>query len=487
MEQIKSLLGNWIAREPTAGLWLGVVTVLLFGVTFQHLSGDDRRAWTLGRRLLEALTKAAAFAALLGMFYFLLTSSFAAFSKVYASFTTGGSLSNLVWQKWHALYGGTFTQEDLQVMQFIVVETQEVLQPKDPSAPPLYRTVRTEQPVMQTSLTGFDGRVTINIVNPAGQTDSFNGYGLSAVYTYDVVNPADSETRVEFRLPLSSEAKLYQDLSVKMNGEEVPGWSVTDSAIAWEAHMQPGEKAIVSIHYMTWGMDGFVFDVPQARQVTDFKLTVAMDTDNCLLLTQPENGGIQLDVKTSSSYKFITWTVENAILAPRLGVDIRQYWPYAPYQEMIQVLPYGARAALLFLCMLAMTLLICGETVQLRQVALAASLFALPFLVLMAGGLPHPASITPAKYALYQARMLPVLALPALAITFFALRRLPRLPLVLILALMAFFLGGYALVGLLSDEKKRNTFEVSVQAGMIAYVFLLALFVRVRSALRTKA
>jgi hypothetical protein len=200
----------------------------------------------------------------------------------------------------------------------------------------------------------------------------------------------------------------------------------------------------------------------------------------------PENGGIRLDVTTLSPYKFITWTVEHAILAPRLGVDVRQYWPYAPYQEMIQVLPYAARASLLFLSMLAMTLLICGTPVELRQVALAAGLFALPFLALMAGGLPHPASVTPAGFALYQVRLLPVLALPALAAAYFALRKLPRLPLVLALILMAFFLGGYALVGLSPDEKKRNAFELLVQVGMIAYVFLLALFIRVRSSLRPK-
>jgi hypothetical protein len=194
-----------------------------------------------------------------------------------------------------------------------------------------------------------------------------------------------------------------------------------------------------------------------------------------------------LDVETLPTYKFITWTIDHSIVAPRLGVDIRQGWPYAPYQEMIQVLPYAARACLLFLSMLVLTLLICSAPVRLNQVALAAGLFILPFLVLMAGGLPHPASITPAGFARYQVWMLPVLALPALAGAFFALRNLPRLPLVLSLILMAFFMGGYALVGLSSDVQKRNAFELMVQAGMIAYTFLLALFGRVRSAMRSRA
>jgi hypothetical protein len=168
-----------------------------------------------------------------------------------------------------------------------------------------------------------------------------------------------------------------------------------------------------------------------------------------------------LDVETSPSYKFITWTIDRAILSPRLGVDLRQYWPYAPYQEMVQVLPLAGRPLIFFLSLLMLTLLICGAPVELRRIALTAGLFMLPFLVLMAGGLPHPASITPAKFAGYQVRMLPILAVPVLAIAFFILRKLPRTPLILILVLMALFMGGYALVGLLPDEQN----EISSKAS----------------------
>ncbi len=189
-----------------------------------------------------------------------------------------------------------------------------------------------------------------------------------------------------------------------------------------------------------------------------------------------------MDVKTTPSYKFITWTIDRAIIAPRLGVDLRQYWPYAPFQEMMQVLPFAARASALFLSLLLLTLLICAAPLDLRTLALAGGLFMLPFLVLMAGGVPHPAAVTPAKFALYQVRMLPALAVPVLALAGLAFRKLPPLPRVLGLILMALFMGGYALFGLVTDEQKRNAFEAMVQAGMIAYVFLLALVLRVRRA-----
>ena len=79
--------------------------------------------------------------------------------------------------------------------------------------------------------------------------------------------------------------------------------------------------------------------------------------------------------------------------------------------------------------------------------------------------------------------MLPVLSIGPLVLAIITLRKLPRLPVVLTLLLMALFMSGYAFVGLLPDEQKRNATESLVQAGMIAYVLVLALFTRVRRAM----
>jgi hypothetical protein len=121
----------------------------------------------------------------------------------------------------------------------------------------------------------------MNLVDPARQADTFNGYTLSALYEYDIVNPTNTETRVEFRFPLSSEAKLYQVASVQWNGEPVSSWRVVSGTIAWEGRMGPGEKNVVSVHYVTWGMDGFLFVVPEPREVKNFRLTVALDAEEC--------------------------------------------------------------------------------------------------------------------------------------------------------------------------------------------------------------
>lgn len=177
----------------------------------------------------------------------------------------------------------------------------------------------------------------------------------------------------------------------------------------------------------------------------------------------------------------IEWKIERSIIAPRLGMSLIQQWPYAPYQAMIVTLPLAARASVLFLTLAVITLLLCSLEVRLHQLALLGLLFLVPFLILMSGGILHPASVSMEQFAVYQARMLPVLTFLPLLFTFFLLRKTPRFPLILILLLMALFAGGYPLIGLLSDEQKRKAFETIVQVGMIAYVFLLALFTRLSS------
>lgn len=167
-------------------------------------------------------------------------------------------------------------------------------------------------------------------------------------------------------------------------------------------------------------------------------------------------------------------------MAPSMGLSVKQFWPYAPYHEMIVLLPYVARASLLFFAMAALTFLICDVPVRLRQFALLGGLFTLPFLILMSGYVPYPGFITPAGFAGYQVKLLPVLSGLSLILAFSLLRRLPRLPLVLVLLLMALAMGGYAFIGLLPDEQKRNAVETLIQACLIGYIFVLALYTRLR-------
>ncbi|MDD1751366.1 MAG: hypothetical protein LUO89_15995, partial [Methanothrix sp.] len=137
MNSLTSLLQSWIVVEPVASLWLGIISVLLFGVTFAHLTKQTGLSW--GRGFFVALAKTLIVVSLIGICYFLLNSGFKTFSQIYGSFTTGGSVSNRAWQQWRNMYSGGYDQKDLQVVQYVTVVNEEVIQSSDPSAAPLYR------------------------------------------------------------------------------------------------------------------------------------------------------------------------------------------------------------------------------------------------------------------------------------------------------------------------------------------------------------
>jgi hypothetical protein len=480
MGQLYTLLVNWIEREPAASLWLLVASVLVFGLTFSRSLGAAQGAWAWFSRLFEAAAKALVFAGLLGGFYFFLLSSFDLFSKIYSSFTTAGSLSNQGWSEWSRQYGSLFIQRDLQVAQYVKTRSVEMIQPTPPSQRILYRNAEIEQLVQQNSLVGFAGQVTIELAEPELQGNVFSGFAVSANYNYRVINPSSSETRLEFRFPISSGIRLMQDIRIKIDGAEIPYWRVDEQSLLWEDRFQPGQAKTVSIAYQSRGMDSYLFEIPEPREVTDFNLTLAHNSAIYGTRTEPLDSSIKVEEETVPPYKLIHWSIERSFMAPVMGIYFPQQWPYAPYHEMIAALSYAARSAVLYLALAAITLLVFGLPVSLRQFALLAALFALPFLPLLAGGLPHPASLPPEGVAAWQVKMLPLLSLIPLVLAFFTLRGIRLLPLVLLLLWMAFFINFYPLLSLQMDEQKRIAAENLVQAGMIAYVFVISIFVRLR-------
>lgn len=278
MNSLTSLLQNWIVAEPIASLWLGIISVLLFGVTFAKLTKRTGLSW--GHGFFVALAQTLVVVSLIGACYFLLNSGFKTFSQIYGSFTTGGSVSNRAWQQWRDMYGGGYDQKDLEVMQYVTVVKEEVVPPSDPLAAPLYRNVKVEQPIRQNSIIGFRGNVELTAAGGYNNANTFNVYALSAEYEYDVANLSTEETRAEFRFPISPTSKLYQDIVITANHMEIP-WRIIDQAIFWEEQLAPGEKQTINIRFHTWGENDFLFEVPEQREITNFSLKLVMNTDNC--------------------------------------------------------------------------------------------------------------------------------------------------------------------------------------------------------------
>lgn len=193
-------------------------------------------------------------------------------------------------------------------------------------------------------------------------------------------------------------------------------------------------------------------------------------------------------------YKIFTWTITESEteIAPRLGIDVNQRWPYAPYHLMLVALQHAPRDAALFLCLAGLTLLALGGDLPLGRLALLGGLFALPAWALMAGGVPLPEAVTPAQFAEAQVKALPVLALLPLGLGIFVLRRAPR-PVrwpagLLTLLLMAVLMLANPLLELIPEEPKRRALQTAMQDGLVIYAALgLPLLAALRALLRRPA
>jgi hypothetical protein len=277
MIALQSVITDWINREPFGSLWLAMVVILLFGITVYQSQEGRTSVGALLRAIVEALAKSFGFAALVGMVYFLLTSNFTAFENVHGAFSKMGTLSNNAHRDWAKIYGNNFfIQQDMDVTQYMFVDSVEPL----PESPALYKTVRTEKVLAENSISRFRGNVYIHGADWKNREATFNAYAMNAIYEYDVVNNLSESTHTRFHFPLFGGSKLYQGVSATINGNNAK-WKFQDSGLTWEYPLNPGEKATVVVKYQTWSMDGYSFRVEKARDIQDFNLTIAIDTDLC--------------------------------------------------------------------------------------------------------------------------------------------------------------------------------------------------------------
>lgn len=270
---IQTILTNWVNKEPFGSLLLAIVVVLLFSSSVRHLQSEKN--WL--KAIAESLAKALSFAALVGMIYFLLTSNTIAFENIHGSFTKQGTQSYTAYQKWIDIYGNSFfQQQDLEVTQYKWIETVEPLLEN----PTLYKTVRSEQVLAENTISRFLGKVYLQGADWSNRDATFNAYAMKATYEYDVTNTLTERTETRFYFPLFGGTRLYQEVSVSLNGVPVD-WEYKVNGLEWEHPLNPGEMITVQVAYLTWSMDGYSFVVQKPRDVKDFTLIIAIDYGFC--------------------------------------------------------------------------------------------------------------------------------------------------------------------------------------------------------------
>ncbi len=458
-----SLLTAWLSREPSAGLMMVVTAVMLFGTVFKRLRSEERFYSAFAAQLFLGIVHALVFIGITGAFYILLDSSYKSFKPLAAALAQGAEFQK---ERLNSMknWGAPLYQGDLIVTQ--TTSHVEVAEVSGANETTLYINQTVVDPVEQESIIHFNGLVNIHVVD-----ERLNTYTLDAKYEYDIVNQSDKVTTAKFQFPVGRD-RIFKDLSVTVDGEDIGSQKrIQDEMLSWEETMQPHQKLTVVISFVTRGMELYAFQIPEKKPIQDFSLTVNVDSLDMYVFSQPDSSAIILNRESTANGHHTSWRIKNSIIAPNIGIILKQREQTDANQErVIRISEYMARGLILLLVVVVFTMLICSVPVNLWKLALLAAVFSANFLVLMGLDLmqiDHPI-------------ILPILAISTLVITLMIYRKLPQLPLRLILFSTSVFLLGYPYAGLFSEGSARIAFDSFMQVLIILYIFVLAFYVRVR-------
>jgi len=234
--------------------------------------------------------------------------------------------------------------------------------------------------------------------------------------------------------------------------------------------MAPYEHAEVAISYRSRGMDTFYYQIPAHREIRDFELTVEVDRLPVSEINYPEGVLTATSVVPTADGRGsrLVWRFDRVVTVAGMGVALPQ--PEQPGADVLRVLLNSAYAITLLGCMVALTLLIRGEGVHFLEMALLSAVYCVQFLVM--------AAVSDYTLGFWGSWLLGAVLTGGLAFLLYRCLE-SRATRLLIYGLVAFFTLVYPLAGLLTETRHRNALDGLVQAGLIIYLFVLALVDRV--------
>ncbi len=466
---VDDFASKFIGNEPVGSLLILLTAFLLFIVAQQKT-----RVSSLGLGgLLNAGGTTIAFLGLTMGFYLFIQGAYDSFSALYGSIGAEGSLARIAWLQVRRDYPDWVSQQELQVAHYVET-TQEVEVPNpDPAKPPLYKTVMTREAIPQNSIKRFRGTADVTLEDKENylKAGAYNRFSVDASYEYLVGNVSEQKTQAEFTFPLSH-ALRYENFSVLINGRESFSQAIiVPQGLFWKRDMDPGEEVLVKISYRTQGENNFIYALPR-REINDFVLVLNTNIKDINIFASPTGNNFQVRASNDKEWFVTTFEIDDAYLQPSMGCGfVAKLYPYDPYKPLVGALRYSARATLFWAVIFTLTSLIAAQTFSPRLLALSLALLCGEFLIVMIAGTFAPTW----KTVLFSASGVTVIAALLL------LRKLQRVPFILSMLWFIFFSGPYSLMPeKFADATQRNSFESIFLAALVAYVFALTLFIRLR-------
>jgi hypothetical protein len=387
-------------------------------------------------------------------------------------YSTHGSQSDLSRESAYTIWGRPHIQDELTVTHSIEVEVQEEIPQEDMTQPPLYRTVLQRKEVPQNSIQSFRGDAQMTISDREKGYAFYSGFLLAANFHYVILNDSDLTTDADFNFPLSASQTLFKDFSIKEDGLDIGSdLRFSQDMVYWSQKMTPHQQFQLDIAYSSRGMDFFYYRVPYQRYINDFEFTLTIDRLPTTLLNYPDGVLTPTEIQATAdgNGSILTWRLNQAITTAGMGVALIQ--PEQPGEKVLRLLANSPYALTMLGSLLVLTLLILGLPVNLLDLALLGGVYCVDCLVM--------AGVSDFFFGFWGSLVLG--AALTLFLAFLLFRRLPSRPAkVLLFGLIVFYTVLYPLSGLIDQIASLNSFNALLHVGMIMYLFVLALYSRVK-------
>jgi hypothetical protein len=453
---------SWMTIEPFIWFLMILTAFVLFYQSYKSReTGPEDRFWRWSKRFLESLGKALLFLGILWACRSILNAN-------YEDFRFGhGRVSEVNYKSVNEIWGGPHVQRDLVVTHTIERTKLEEIPREDPAAPPVYRKSIVREVVEQNSILDFNGNV--NLVRNKRKKGSayYNGFETGYVAKYHVINDSDEKTTALFVLPLSENQPIYEQFTVLENKKDIRSdLRYAETEVTWERQMTSGQALDIEVSYKTRGLDYFYFQIPTAREIKDFHLTITVDDlkleevnypEGCL----PPTGNAA--ATTDGKGVVLEWNLDKTITTAGMGIALpAPEQPGSPVASALSQTPVGLMWLVIAICL---TFIILGKAVNFVELSLVCAGYIVEFVFM--------ASLS--DFALGFWGSLAIGAVLSLSLCFFLLVFGKKRTLITVCSysLMGFFTVVYPMISLVEDLG--TTLHGIMMVLLIVYVFILSL------------
>ncbi len=462
MEYIIDRAFSWMTYEPLIGILMIISAAILF---ISHFAKDDFKPasfWQWAGRIIESLSVAFAFLFLLWAFRSVLNTNNDSFSFSH------GRVSEVNNYSVQTIWGSPHHQEEL----YVTVNAQREVEEEsglDANGNPVYRKVMRMTPIDGLNpVTSSSGKAVLILNERKKGSAYYPGYNLKFNIKYQVINPLNEKTSVDYFFPLPEQV-MYDSLKVLDGGKDMSGsFSVTAGGISWEKPFEPLDSTNVEISYLSRGLENFYYVVSQPREINNFDFALEVDKLEAKDVNYPENCLTPHSITPTADQKgiILNWKLNNAITTSGMGIELpRSEQPGAKISQVLNNSPY---ALMLLITSICITLLILRQKVNFLEISLVSSLYCLLFFSM--------ASLSDYMFGFWGSIIIGNIL--TLFLTYLLFRKKEsRFLRTTILSLVAFFTIIYPLCGLFPEIE--NDFKNWVMIALIVYIFFISLRSRI--------